>query len=417
MTAAAVIGAQWGDEAKGKITHFLARKADCTVRFNGGPNAGHTVKDRYGTAKLHHIPVGALHEDCAGILAHGMAIDPWILQDELAALESQGRPMPKLGLSERAHLILPHHRLREQVQGSAQRIGTTCRGIGPCYEDRAGRRGLRLGDLTEEEAVRAVLQAGLAELEAAGCDGPYDIEKALNELRQFHERARGRIGDMRAEVEAALVGGNRVIFEGAQGTLLDLDWGTYPYVTSSSTTVHGVGWGTGIRMERLTEVIGVVKAYTTRVGEGPFPTEDCGAAGEQLRKQGDEYGTTTGRPRRCGWLDLVALRYACKVNGFTGLALTKLDVLTGFADVKLCVAYRKGAGSGEVFPTGCTELSSVEPVYEALPGWSEDIKSARAQDALPRAARRLLSFVEDYVGVPVTLVGVGPAEEEIVVMK
>jgi len=412
----AVIGAQWGDEAKGKITHFLARDAHYTVRFNGGPNAGHTVKDRHGTAKLHHIPVGTLHEGCKGVLGHGMVIDPWTLQDELAALEAQGRPRPKLGFSDRVHLILPHHKLREQVQGSAQRIGTTCRGIGPCYEDRAGRRGLRLGELDEEDTVRAALGAGIAELEAAGCKDPYDVEKVLRDLQEFNEQAREQVGDMRAEVEAALASGRRVIFEGAQGTLLDLDWGTYPYVTSSSTTVHGVGWGTGIRSEQLTEVIGVVKAYTTRVGEGPFPSEDNGAAGEQLRERGGEYGTTTGRPRRCGWLDLVALRYACRINGFTGLALTKLDVLSGLSEVNLCVAYRTSAGTVEDFPAASRELSSVAPVYESLPGWNEDIGGTRCEDELPRAARRLLSLVGDFVGVRVSLVGVGPAEEEIVVI-
>ncbi len=417
MPAGAVIGAQWGDEAKGKVTHFLAREADYTVRFNGGPNAGHTVKDGYGTARLHHIPVGALHPGCVGALAHGVALDLWTLRDELTALRAQGRPEPVLRFSDRLHLILPQHKLREELGGSAQRIGTTRRGIGPCYEDRAARRGLRLADLADEEAVRSSLQLAVQELGACGLQETLSVEDIVRELAELYRQVESRMGDVRAEIATALERGKRVIFEGAQGTLLDLDWGTYPYVTSSSTTVHGVGWGTGIAVTRFDAVLGVAKAYTTRVGEGPFPTEDTAAGGEHLREVGKEYGTTTGRPRRCGWLDLVALRYACRINGFTGLALTKMDVLRGLSEVKLCVAYRTGEGRTDVFPTRTGELMEVEPIYESLPGWKEDLSRAREEDDLPRAVRSLLAAVEGHVGVPVRLVGVGPAEEEIVTLE
>jgi adenylosuccinate synthase len=322
MPAIAVIGAQWGDEAKGKIVHFLSRKADFCVRFNGGPNAGHTVVDEYGEARLHQIPAGSLHPGCVGVLAHGMVLDPWALEEELAALRAQGRPTPSLLLSERLHLLLPHHRLREEREGVAERIGTTRRGIGPAYADRVARKGLRLADLSDEAYVRERLVAEAKNL------GGFDPDQVFRDLQRFREKFASQIGDARATLSLALKEGKRVVFEGAQGTLLDVDFGTYPFVTSSCTTVHGIPWGTGVWPE-FSAVVGVAKAYTTRVGGGPFPTEEKGPLGEKLREAGREYGATTGRPRRCGWLDLVALRYAHSINNFSFLALTKLDVLSG----------------------------------------------------------------------------------------
>ncbi|MFO8034557.1 MAG: adenylosuccinate synthase [Candidatus Bipolaricaulota bacterium] len=416
MSATAVIGAQWGDEAKGKVVHFLARDAQFTVRFNGGPNAGHTVKDGCGTVRLHHIPAGALHPGCLGVLAHGMALDPWKLRDELGELKAQGRPEPRLTYSDRVHLILPHHKLREELEGNAERIGTTRKGVGPCYEERAARRGLRLGDLGDEDTVRNALHTAAAELSVRGYRDAFPVEDTMRDLLEFYRCIGDRVGDVRAALNAALEQGKTVLFEGAQGTLLDLDWGTYPYVTSSTTTVHGVGWGTGIRSERLQSVLGVAKAYTTRVGEGPFPTEETGAVGKQLRELGGEYGSTTGRPRRCGWLDLVALRYACKVNGFTKLALTKMDVLGGLSELRLCVAYRTAEGYSEEFPASFRELATAVPVYERLPVWNSDLSGARSEDELPRPVRNLLAMVEAYVGIPVAMVGVGPADEEMVML-
>ncbi len=408
MPAIAVVGAQWGDEAKGKVVHHLCRAAGLCVRFNGGANAGHTVEDVWGTARLHLVPSGALHRGCRGVIGHGVALDPWGLERELGELMVQGRPEPNLYLSERAHLVLPHHRSREEAEGVADRIGTTRRGIGPAYEDRVARRGLRLADLADERLLREHLSRS-----AAGTGFPGDRDRIAAELLQFRDRFSDRIGDARDRIARALADGAEVVFEGAQGTLLDLDLGTYPYVTSSTTTVHGIGWGTGVRVN-LTRVIGVTKAYTTRVGEGPFPTEDRGTVGEHLRERGGEYGATTGRPRRCGWLDLVALRYAHAVNGFTSLALTKLDVLSGLDEVAVAVAYRIGGQLVEEFPAAAEELARATPVYERLPGWDEDIAGAHDFAALPAPARGLVRWIEDAVGVPVELIGTGPGAQAIV---
>lgn len=397
MPALAVIGAQWGDEAKGKVVHDLARGAGMCVRFNGGANAGHTVEDRWGTARLHLVPSGALHPGCRGALGHGVVLDPWALEAELADLRAQGRPEPELLLSERAHLVLPHHRLREGE--AAGRLGTTRRGIGPAYADRAARQGLRLADLADPAYVRDHLTRMGTEF----------ATEVAADLARFHARFADRIGDARAAIASALARGETVVFEGAQGTLLDLDLGTYPYVTSSSTTVHGIGWGTGVRVE-LARVIGVAKAYTTRVGEGPFPTEEKGDVGRWLREKGGEYGATTGRPRRCGWLDLVALRYAHEVNGFTELALTKLDVLSGLDEVKVGVGYRIGGRRTDRFPARAEELGEAVPEYVALPGWREEIGGLRDWSALPREAQGFVRWIEEALGLPVTLIGTGPGE-------
>ncbi|MFH1609134.1 MAG: adenylosuccinate synthase [Candidatus Bipolaricaulota bacterium] len=412
MPGIAVIGAQWGDEAKGKVVHLLCRGARMCVRFNGGANAGHTVADACGTARLHLVPSGALHQGCRGVIGHGVVLDPWALERELDEIRAQGRPRPDLFLADRAHLVLPDHRLREEAEGTADRIGTTRRGVGPAYESRTARKGLRLADLADTALVREHLRQAARQVG----DG-FDPERAMDDLVRFRERFAHRIGDARAAIADALDRGDVVVFEGAQGTLLDLDFGTYPYVTSSTTTVHGIGWGTGIRAERLERVIGVTKAYTTRVGEGPFPTEDLGPTGERLREEGDEFGATTGRPRRCGWLDLVTLRHAHRVNGFTELALTKLDVLSGLREVKACVSYRIGGVSTGEFPTRTGDLAQADPVYEGLPGWDEDIGGIRDYDDLPAAARGFVRFVEEAVGIPVTLIGTGPSEDEIVVLE
>lgn len=407
MPGIAVIGAQWGDEAKGKVVHLLCRTAQLCVRFNGGANAGHTVVDRYGEARLHQIPAGALHPRCLGVLGHGMVLDPWALEEESRALRAQGRPEVQLLISERVHLVLPHHRAREEREGTAARIGTTRRGIGPAYADRVSRRGVRLADLRDPPSVRERL-AG--EAEAGGGWAP---DRVLAELLGFAERRASQIGDARSAIVQALADGQTVLFEGAQGTLLDLDFGTYPYVTSSPTTAHGIGLGTGVRPE-LPAVVGVAKAYATRVGAGPFPTEDQGALGARLREAGQEYGATTGRPRRCGWLDLVALRYSHAVNGFTHLALTKLDVLSGLPEIRVAVAYRLDGRREEEFPATASELARAEPIYEALPGWPDEVRRVRDFGRLPTQAQGYVRFVEEAVGVPVALIGTGPEVEAVI---
>lgn len=404
MAAIAVLGAQWGDEAKGKVVHFLSRQADVCVRFNGGPNAGHTVVDDRGEVRLHQVPTGALYPHCFGVLAHGMVLDLWALEAELAELRGQGRPPPKILISERAHLILPFHREREDKEGLAQRLGTTRKGIGPAYVDRVARRGLRVLDLFFPERLEEALHAV----------EPKERQALVVELLRLKEDFAPFLGDARGFLAQALREGKTVVFEGAQGTLLDLDWGTYPYVTSSHTTVHGIPWGTGVWPE-FSAVVGVTKAYTTRVGAGPFPTEEQGPTGERLRAAGREYGATTGRPRRCGWLDLVALRYAHEVNRFTHLAITKLDVLSGLREIKVAVAYELAGQRRETFPPSPVELFQAKPVYETLPGWEEEITGVRAFSDLPAEAQRYIRFVEEVVGVPVALVSTGPRTEDMIV--
>jgi len=411
MSGIAIIGAQWGDEGKGKLSHLLSERADLVVRFNGGPNAGHTVVDSYGEIHLHHLPAGSLREGCLGVMAHGMVIDPWVLREELQEIEKQGRPSPAFLISERAHVILPYHKEAELGSGIAKAIGTTRRGIGPAYADKALRLGIRFADLADQDAVRD----RVARMEAAHRNPvrpPMDPERVAQELFEFYAVFVDRIGDAQATVVRALDGGKTVLFEGAQGTLLDIDFGTYPYVTSSHTTVHGIPCGVGVPAARVERVIGVLKAYTTRVGEGPFPSEDTGRLGELLRERGGEYGATTGRPRRCGWLDLVALRYAQRVNGFTELAVMKLDVLAGLPEILVCTAYRIGTERVEDFPASIAELSAARPIYERLPGWGEGIRGARAEDELPREARAYIRYIEDALGVPVRIVSVGPKPEE-----
>ncbi len=416
MPGIAVIGAKWGDEGKGKISHLLAEGADLVVRFNGGPNAGHTVVDSHGEIRLHHLPAGALREGTLGVLAHGMVIDPWLLREELQEVEKQGRPLPKLLISDRAHVILPHHKEMEVGSGIAKSIGTTRRGIGPSYADKALRLGLRFADLADQDIVRERLSR-LEGVHRNPSRPPMDLERVAQELFEFYAVFKDYIGDSLATVNAALEEGRKVIFEGAQGTLLDIDLGTYPYVTSSHTTVHGIASGAGVPAAKLDRVIGVLKAYTTRVGEGPFPTEDVGRLGELLRQKGREYGATTGRPRRCGWLDLVALRYAQRVNGFTELAVTKLDVLSGIPEIFVCVAYRVGNEKVEEFPASFSELSQARPIYERLPGWEEEIRGARTEEELPKAAREYLRYIGEALGAPVRLASVGPRPEETVFLS
>lgn len=423
MPGTAILGAQWGDEGKGKITHLLAAESDVVVRYSGGPNAGHTVVHKGETFKLHQIPSGVLYPTVRCLMGNGMVIDPAELIAEMDTLQAAGVDLSRLTLSGDAHLILPYHRrLDRELEGARGRgaIGTTGRGIGPAYTDKVARRGVRAQDLLlADDRLRARIQPAL---EAANLllthrlgSTPVALDEVLSLARQWRERLRPFIGDSFTPLHQALEAGKRVLFEGAQGTLLDIDHGTYPYVTSSNPTIGGVLTGSGVGLNAIQRVIGVTKAFQTRVGGGPMPTELQGEAAVRLRGTGanpwDEFGTTTGRPRRVGWLDAVALRYSVRLNGLTALALTKLDVLSGLSTIPVAVAYELDGQTLRDYPAQRDGLERVTPVYEAGPGWTEDITGARRWDDLPRGAREYVAFIEELAGVPITIISVGPSPE------
>lgn len=416
LSAIAVLGAQWGDEGKGKVVHLLARDAAMAVRFNGGTNAGHTVVDAEGTFKFHLIPAGALYEDCIGVLGNGMVIDPWALTQELKALVRWRESEPEIFISREAHLILPYHPIVEELEGAADQIGTTRKGIGPAYRDKMARTGIRCADLFDPELLRGKIETNLNRLKRVWKESQalqtMDAVALAAELLELLEPIRERITDTAALVNRAVDRGELVLFEGAQGALLDIDFGTYPYVTSSTTTIGGIGVGAGVPPTKLDRVIGVTKAYTTRVGTGPFPTEEHGRVGERLREIGNEFGTTTGRPRRCGWLDLVALRYAARINGFTELALTKIDVLSNFDRVRVAIRYELDGKPLGDFPSSSWELERCVPIYETLDGWGEDISRYRSRDKLPSAVRHYVDFIAEQLELPITTISVGPAVME-----
>jgi adenylosuccinate synthase len=416
MTAVVVVGAQWGDEGKGKIVDILTERADVVVRYGGGPNAGHTLVVGNEKTIVRLIPSGILRDRTTCVLAQGMAIDPASLLSELDELARRGisRARGSLVVSDRAHAILPYHvlvdGLREQKPGA---LGTTKRGVGPCYEDKAARRGIVLGVLRDLGRTRQLVERALAAWEptirALGGEPP-KLGEVMDRLEAMAPRLVPLLADTSRFVERAVRDKKGVLFEGAQGTLLDIDHGTYPFVTSSSATAGGACTGVGVGPSRIDFVVGLVKVYCTRVGGGPFPTELTDAIGEGLRKRGDEYGSVTGRPRRTGWLDLPALRYAVRVNGLDGIALTKLDVLTGLDEIKMCVAYRVGGETTDEFPID--DIERAVPVYESLPGWQEDLSSVRTLEALPEHARRYVARIEKEAGCPVTLVSVGSRRDE-----
>jgi len=420
MTAVVVVGAQWGDEGKGKIVDIFTEYADMVVRYGGGPNAGHTLVVGNDKLVVRLIPSGILREQTTCVLAQGMAIDPFSLVGELDELAKRGliRKKGSLVVSDRAHAILPYHvvvdGLREQT---ASALGTTKRGVGPCYEDKVARRGIPLGALRDlgktEELVRRALAAWEPTIRALGGETP-TLSAVMAKLAEVAPRIVPLLAETSHLVERAVRDGKRVLFEGAQGTLLDIDHGTYPFVTSSHATAGGACTGSGVGPSRIDFVVGLVKAYCTRVGGGPFPTELSDSIGEGLRARGDEYGSVTGRPRRTGWLDLPALRYAVRVNGLDGLALTKLDVLTGLAEIKICTSYRTPSGTTSEFPID--DVEHAVPVYESLPGWQADLAPARAMTALPEAARRYVDRIERDSGCPVVLVSVGSRRDETIAL-
>ncbi len=416
MPATVVVGAQWGDEGKGKIVDLLAEHCDLVCRYNGGPNAGHTIVADGETYKVRHIPSGILRGKDS-VIGAGCVVDPAVLVEELDELASRGIAVDRLHLSTNAHVVMPWHVAIDQA--SERRlgklaIGTTKRGIGPTYADKAFRLGIRVQDLLDPKIFRQKLEVALAEknvwLEGVYGSEPLELEELAARYERLAQRLRPYITDTSLLVDRALREGKSVLLEGAHATLLDLDHGTYPFVTSSTTLAGGAATGIGIGPTRIDDVIGVAKAYVTRVGEGPFPTEIAGPDQERLQELGGEVGTVTGRTRRCGWLDLVGLRYAVRVNGLTSLALTKLDVLSAFDEVPVCVRYRLRDGSEtEDFPAHQSDFHNAEPVYETLEGWRTPLDAAE----LPSAAARYVGFVEERLGVPVTLVGTGRERERV----
>jgi adenylosuccinate synthase len=422
MPGIVIVGAQWGDEGKGKVTDLLADRADVVVRFQGGNNAGHTIVRGDETWKLRLMPSGILHPGKLCVIGNGVVVDPKVLTDELDMLRTRGVDTSGLRISANAHLIMPYHPLLDhagEIRLGKLQIGTTRSGIGPCYADKAARLGIRMQDLLDEKILKKKIQAALepkrTQLREFARDPRLDLQALTEEYLTYGHRLKQYIADTSRLVCEQLDEDNLVLFEGAQGTLLDLDHGTYPFVTSSNPVSGSATVGAGVGPKDITDVWGITKAYSTRVGSGPFPTEIEGPDGDELRERWHEYGVVTGRPRRVGWLDLVALKYAARINGLTGLVVTKLDCLSGMDTVPVCVGYR-GDGGAEYdhFPYHQTALHHASGVFTELPGWSEDLSKCRNVDELPQTARDYLQFISDFVKVPVVLIGVGPARDEVI---
>ncbi|MEE9608120.1 MAG: adenylosuccinate synthase [Myxococcota bacterium] len=417
MTTLVAVGAQWGDEGKGKLVDWLAPRAQLVVRFHGGNNAGHTLVVDGEQTVLHVVPAGVLDPGTINLIGPGVVVDPGVLIEELETLKQRGvlRDPSRVRLSGRAHVILEWHKALDKAREEAAReraIGTTGRGIGPAYEDKVTRRGIRVADLLDPpelcESIRRIAEQKNFEL-VQYYDWPaVDVDALCEQVVEWGRQLEPYVDHTERTLERALRDGRNVLFEGAQGTFLDLDHGTYPYVTSSNCVAGAACAGAGIGPTRIDRVLGITKAYTTRVGGGPFPTEETGDFGEALREAGAEFGATTGRPRRCGWLDAVMLREAATVNGFTALAINKLDVLSGIEELRIATAYRVDGKLTEDFPMTLREIERAEPIYETHAGWSEDVSGCRRFEDLPTAARRYVERVESLAGVPVELISVGP---------
>jgi adenylosuccinate synthase len=424
MPGIVIVGVQWGDEGKGKVVDLLAEHADMVVRFQGGNNAGHTiVRDREKWA-FHLIPSGILYPGKTCVIGNGVVVDPAVLTAELDGLRARDVDVSGLKLSANAHLIMPYHLMLDSA-GEAKlgklSIGTTKRGIGPCYADKASRLGIRVQDMLDEKILKKKIMAALAPkqlmLRPYQRDPRLDLQTMTEQYLTYGHRLEQHIADTAGLTQRTLDDGGTVVFEGAQATMLDLDHGTYPFVTSSNPVAGAACTGAGVGPRDIDVIWGVAKAYATRVGAGPFPTELDDALGEEIRERGGEFGTTTGRPRRTGWIDLVALRYAARLNTLTGLVITKLDVLSGFDPLRVCTRYR-GAEEAtfETFPYHQSVLHHAVGEYTELPGWQEDISECRSESDLPAAAREYLRFIEEFVGVPITLVGVGPGRDQVIWM-
>ena len=414
-----VVGAQWGDEGKGKLVDVIAERADWVVRYQGGANAGHTVKFGDRAFVLHQIPSGILHPGVRCAIGNGVVLDPETLFTEIDELVRDGVDVEgRLYVSDRAHLVLPYHKLVDGQSAASKAIGTTGRGIGPAYEDKIARRGVRVLDLRHPERLRELLEAGIthanAQLTAFGSERRADADYTLNLLMGLAPRLLALADDVGLSMHRATKSGAAILLEGAQGSLLDVDHGTYPYVTSSSTTSGGAATGTGIAPTALHAILGVVKAYTTRVGNGPLPTELEEPLASEVRKLGNEYGATTGRARRCGWFDAVVVRYAARVNGLTGLAVTKLDVLDTLEKVAICTGYKVGDEVHEEFPGDLVLLDKAVPVYEWFDGWRTSTAAARTLGDLPRAARAYLDRIRELADTPISYVSVGTHRDQII---
>jgi adenylosuccinate synthase len=425
MPAIVIIGAQWGDEGKGKIVDHLAERATMVVRYQGGNNAGHTVTIGQKVFKFHQVPSGILHPHVTAVLGHGMVINPPALVEELNALERQGVSTQRLRISPNAHLVMPYHllldELEEKLRG-AHALGTTKRGIGPAYTDKVAREGLRIQDLIVPRRFRERLAQRLQrvnlELTRIFDHPPLDLEEIVAQYAPAAERLAPYVADTGLLIHKALQRGENVLFEGAQATMLDIDFGTYPYVTSSSPSAGGACLGAGVSPVLIHKVLGVVKVYTSRVGQGPFPTELKDATGDWIVEKGHEYGTTTGRRRRCGWIDLVSLRYAARLNGFTGLVLTRLDVLSGLDEVKLCVAYRLPDGTiTEDYPLDTEVMSQATAIYETMPGWQGEFSGARTWAELPLNAQAYCQRISDLLQIPIDLISVGAERSDLIVLR
>lgn len=415
MTSVVVVGTQWGDEGKGKITDFLSQDAEVVARYQGGNNAGHTIKFDDTTYKLHLIPSGIFFKEKTSVLGNGMVIDPKALVEELSYLHERDVTTDQLRISNRAHVILPYHitqDILEEEQKGALKIGTTKKGIGPCYMDKAARIGIRMADLLDKDVFKEKLTQNLAaknRLFTKMFDAePLIFDDIFEAYYNYGQQVKQYVVDTAVVLNDAIDHGRRVLFEGAQGVMLDIDQGTYPFVTSSNPVAGGVTIGSGVGPSKINRVVGVSKAYTTRVGDGPFPTELDDEIGEKIRKVGKEYGTTTGRARRVGWFDSVVVRHARRVSGITDLSLNSLDVLTGIDELKICVAYRYQGELIKEFPASLKALAECEPVYETLPGWTEDITGVRSLDELPANARHYLERLSQLSEIPLSIFSVGP---------
>ncbi len=421
MSAFIVLGAQWGDEGKGKMTDYLAEEAQVVVRYQGGNNAGHTVEVGDRQYKLHLIPSGILYDDKVNVIGNGVVVDPKALFEEIDYLENEGVKITpeKLIISDRAHLIMPYHKVLDKVKEKARGkndIGTTGKGIGPCYTDKFERCGIRVCDLMHEDIFEAKLRENVETknlyLTKVYGEEALDVEAILKEFNEYAKKIKPFVKDTSVEVYNSIKAGKDVLFEGAQGMLLDIDYGTYPYVTSSNTTAGGVSNGVGIGPNQITNAVGIAKAYTTRVGKGPFPTELLNETGDWIREKGHEYGVTTGRSRRCGWLDLVIVKSATRVSGLTSLAVTKIDTLAGLDKIKVCVGYKFNGEIIDYFPASLEDLAKCEPVYEEFDGWDESVADARSYDELPENAKKYLKRIEEFTETKVSIVSVGPKRDQ-----
>lgn len=424
MATCVVVGTQWGDEGKGKITDLFAEQADVVARYQGGANAGHTVVIGDRKYKLHLVPSGILSENKLAVIGNGVVVDPVKLYEELQYLQQAGVDISRLRISSRAHVIMPYHRLLDRLEEESRgdsKIGTTGRGIGPAYVDKAARTGIRMIDLLDRnvlvDKLSKILPAKNRMIERVYGYSPITVEEILVELEPAVQAVKQYVTDTSELLMDAINAGKNILFEGAQGTLLDVDFGTYPFVTSSNPTAGAAAVGTGIGPRYINKVVGVAKAYSTRVGEGPFPSELVNEIGDIIRERGHEYGTTTGRPRRCGWLDAVILRYAARINGMDGIALNCLDVLDTLDEIKICVAYECDGRRLETFPADLATLARCQPVYETLPGWKTDLTGARTLEDLPEQAKAYAFRVAELADTRLVSISVGPKRDQTIVLE